>query len=349
MSAKAVRISSDGNTWHKLPGNTAAFENNADEIEDTIFGQSFESAESGLINWAVSANALFKGFAGYLAKILRTGSTTAFTDETMSLESGKIYAIDDTAKQIWDRSVGITVEDNTADVTDQVEWIDYLFGRIKFLDDYNVTGPVTVTGSYFPTVQLARGQSYSLTMQAEAIDETDYGKAQSNNGHFVFSPGLRTAALELQGVFNATENSKAALVGREEVIIEIDPAGDGKSKVRGFFKRSTVGQEGDVGALEEETLNFTLNVPQDDKLYRPISWQHASDTTLSPAVRILLDAWLNETLVHVQYLPQGAPGQTPLDGIQGQAVVTDISMAGGLSEMNEFTVDLQGSDEYTEV
>src|SRR5690606_1506771 len=203
--AKAIRVSSDGVTFYKLPGNTGSFSVDGDEIEDTIFGQSYRSNEAGLINWAVSANALYKGFAGYLAKILRTGTSTAMTDEAMTLESGQIYVITDTTKEIWNRNAAFVVEDNNVDVTEHVEWFDYLFGRIKFVDGYSVTGPVTVTGAYFPTTQLGKGQSYTLTMQAEAVDETDYETAQSNGGHYVFTPGLRTAALEIQGVFNSTE------------------------------------------------------------------------------------------------------------------------------------------------
>lgn len=347
--AKAIRVSSDGITFYKLPGNTGSFSVDGDEIEDTIFGQSYRSNEAGLINWAVSANALYKGFAGYLAKILRTGTSTSMTAEAMTLESGQIYMITDTTKEIWNRNAAFVVEDNNVDVTEHVEWFDYLFGRIKFADAYSVTGPVTVTGAYFPTTQLGRGQSYTLTMQAEAVDETDYATAQGNDGHYVFTPGLRTAALEIQGVFNSTEDSKTKLTDREEYVVEIDPAGDGKSIIRGFFKYVSASQEGDVGALEEESISLSLSVPDDDLLYRPIGWRHGPDTMLSQAVRTLLDGWINETLVHVQYLPSGATGQSPLDGIQGEAVVTDISMEGGLSDMNSFTVDLQGSGAYTKV
>src|SRR5690606_7274202 len=98
MAAKAIRISANGSDWFTLPGNTGSFNTNGDEIDDTIFGQSYRSNESGLINWAVSANALFKGYAGYLAKILRTGTSTAMTDEGMSQEDGQVYVIDDASK-----------------------------------------------------------------------------------------------------------------------------------------------------------------------------------------------------------------------------------------------------------
>src|SRR5690606_8249568 len=110
--AKAIRVSSDGSTFYKLPGNTGSFSVVDDEIEDTIFGQSYRSNEAGLINWAVSANALYKGFAGYLARILRTGTATVMTDEPMTLESGQIYRITDITKEVWNRNETFVVEDD---------------------------------------------------------------------------------------------------------------------------------------------------------------------------------------------------------------------------------------------
>jgi len=153
--------------------------------------------------------------------------------------------------------------------------------------------------------------------------------------------------LELTGIFDATENAKAVLLSRQVVIIEIDPAGDGGSVARGYFKLVTTGQSGAVGALEEETLNFELTVPQDVEI--PFNWKH-TNTTLALSIQWVLDSWLSELNTSmVQYLPTGAVGASPLDGIEGAFVVTDVSLSGGLSNMNTFQVELQGTGAYTEV
>src|SRR5690606_24855096 len=91
------------------------------------------------------------------------------------------------------------------------------------------------------------------------------------------------------------------------------------------------------GALEEETDNFNLNVPDVETLKAPFSWMHTNDTCLIIGIKILLDAWLYKTIVSVKYLTDGTISHT------GEAVVTDISLSGGLEAMNEISVTLQGS------
>lgn len=354
MAAKVIQVSDDnGVNWHTLPGATGSFMTEADSITDTIFGDTFESHEIGLLGWTVSANAYFKGYAGYLAEIKQIGTATSFSSESMTLRSGKIYDIDDTTKSIWQRTSGsFAVTDGSGDVTDEVEWVDYLFGAIKFLDSYTPTGSVTVDGHYYPTSQLGKGQSFTLTMTANAIDNTDFATAQGNGGYKTFEPGLRIVQLELGGIFDATVNSKSDLAARNELIVEIDPAGDGLSIARGFFKMMSTEQSGDVGALEEESLSLELTVPLEETnpgVYIPFSWLHDATTKLAQAVQICLQSWIDQTLIDVRYLPQGSAGQSPLDGISGDCIVTDVSLSGGLSDMNTFVADFQGSGAYTEV
>lgn len=353
--AKTVEVSPDnGSTWYVLPGGTGEFVNEGESIEDTIFGHTFRSGLTGLIGWGINGNAIYKNFAGYLAKILQQGTATTFTAEAMTLVSGKTYRINDTTKEIWDRSEAtMDILDTAVSVAaSNIKNIDYLFGQVTFVDSYTPSGAITATGKYFPTTQLGKGRTFTLTLQADAIDDTDFATAQANGGYRTFTPGLRTVALELGGIFDATVNSKSDLAARNELIIEIDPAGDGLSIARGFFRMITTGQSGDVGALEEETLNLTLNVPDEvtnPAVAIPFGWDHAANTTLSDAIKTILDAWSAETIIDARYLPQGATGQSPLDGVSGDVVVTDVSLTGGLSDMNTFVANLQGSGAYTEV
>jgi len=82
--AKVVQVSDDAEvTWYTLPGGTGEFNDNSNQIEDTIFGQTFQSNESGLLSATANANALYKGFAGYVAKILRPGTPVIADGEAM--------------------------------------------------------------------------------------------------------------------------------------------------------------------------------------------------------------------------------------------------------------------------
>lgn len=354
--AKVIRISDDdGATWMNLPGSQGSFDTEAEAIDDSILGASYSSSEIGLIAWSVSSDGIYKGFPGYAAKLKKPGAPVISDGEAMSQVAGQVYQIDDPLHEIWDRTDTVVVNDNAVPVAAaDIASVDYLFGRVTFAPGYVVVGPVTVDISYFPTVFIGRANTYTLTMSADPIDETYFESAQNNNGTRLFKPGLRTVGLELEGIWTATENAKADLIARQETIVEVDPAGDGSSIARGFFKRSTTGQSGAVGALEEQAINFALNVPTENvgpAVELPFSWRHSVNSTLSPAIQAAITSWLQELNTYlVQYLPSGAPGQVPdLDGIEGKVMFSDISLSGGLSAMNVFNMEMQGNDQFTEV
>ena len=351
MAAKLIQLSDDAKvTFETLPGNTGSFNNDAEQIDDTVLGQTFQSSEVGLIGWSVEANAFYKGFAGYITTILKPDTSTVLTTEAMSLEAGQIYQIDDEVKEIWDRNGGaFTIFDTAVDKNAEVDWIDYLFGRVKFVDSYTVTGAVTVTGFYWTKLALGTANAFTLTQTADPIDNTDFATAQANGGLRTFEPGLRTVQFELSGFYALANAFLADLKARNEVIIEINPDGVGTtgSKARGFFKIQTEGQAGDVGALEEETTVFNLAVPIDDGTIGfipaipgpniPFGWQHEAASPVAEAIKIALIAWQNEATIDVQYLEDG------LAGINGACIITDISLTGGLSVMNEYSVTAQGT------
>ena len=353
--AKVINISNDGGSnYNSLPGSEGSFQSESEAVDDTILGQTYSSTDISLIGWGVSANAIFKGFSGYLAEIKKHGTATTFTAEGMTLVSGKTYQIDDATKEIWDRTEAtMDILDTAASVAaSDILNIDYLFGRVTFTASYTPSGAITATGKYFPTVTIARPNTYNLTMQAEAIDETDFATAQANGGYRIFSAGLRTVSLELGGIFDDVEAAAAVVAARNELIVQIDPAGDGSSIARGFFKMVTAAQSGAVGALEDETLNLALTVPDETTnpaVEIPFGWQHTA-TTLNQSIQDLLDSFLQELNTYdVQYLPQGTIGQSPLDGQEGNFVVTDVSLSGGVSAMNIFAAELQGTGVFTTV
>lgn len=345
-TAKLVRVSDDAqSTWETLPGGTGEWNDDADQITDTIFGQTFESNEVGLITWTANANALYKGFAGYVADVKEPGTPTAFTTEAMTLVAGKTFRIDDATKEVWDRSATAPVIfDNAIDHSADVESIDYLFGQITFLTAYSVTEPITATGTSLPMANIAKASSFTLTQTAAPIDESDFDTSQANGGYRVFQPGLRTVSLDLGGFYASSNDFFSVIAARNELIIEINPDGGGLSMARGFFKMVTRGQSGDVGALEEESVTFALNVPESDSvgvgnIEHVFNWDHDSTTTLSESIKICLQSFIDQTLIDVSYAPEGL-GQL---GYDGSVMVTDVSLSSGLDAMNEFTANFQGS------
>lgn len=348
--AKRVRLSDDDATYYTLPGNSGEFRNEAGELTDTIFGQPYESSESGLITGTLTSNALYKGFAGYVVLIKKSGTTTALTDEPMSLVSGKIYQVTDAAKHILDPDVALTFEDNAVAIPDaSIESINFLTGTVTLAAAYTVTGAITIaSGSYFPMTEVAGTRSWTLGMTVAAIDDTDIPTARANSGTRTFTPnGLRSVSLELGTVFKTSNAFATALRARTPLYVDISPDGGGKSIARGVFKYTSQSQSGDVGALEEETITLRLNVPQEADTgipwVAPFTWIFAVDTTLSQAVQIAVNAFTGGTSLYYQYLHDGT------NGWKGSAVVSDVSISGGLEAMNEFTINLQASGAVTAV
>lgn len=339
---KTIKISDDGGSnYYTLPGNSGEFVDDLGELDDTIFGQSFKSGQPNMIGWSVNANAFYKGFAGYVVQIKKQDTSTAMTGEAMSLVTGKTYQIDATTKRIWDRTATFVVYDNGVDQTDEVLSIDFLFGKVTFKAAYTVTGPVTVDGSYWTTQTLAKYRSFTLGMTEEPIDNTDIPTAQANSGHMTFEYGLKSVSLDLSGVYAVANGYRASLVAREELIIELDPGGNDNSVARGYFRPLTRSQSGNIGELEEENSSFTLSVPTTALLARPFGWEFATPGDLSTAVQKCIEAYLDETVLKVDYSDNGTTGH------RGDCLVADISLTGGLEAMNEFTVTLQGTGAVT--
>ncbi len=344
--AKRVRLSDDaGTTWYTLPGNTAEMSNEAGEMDDTIFGQDFSSTFPGLIGWTINSNGLFKGYAGYVTTIKKIGSSTAMVAEAMSLVSGLTYQVTASTKRIMNRGVATTVLDNAVAVdVDDILNIDWLFGRVTFVPGYTVTGPITITGAYFPTAAVGCANGFTLTQTANAVDNTCMDTAQTNDGHRTFEYGLKTVSLDLNGIYKVANGFRDLVVARSELIIEIDLAGDAKNLARGFFRAANTNQSGDVGDLEQETITFNLSVPDMDvAVAYPFGWLIDVTSTMSTSLKKAIAAWTAADEIDVQYLPDGTTG------VEGTAIITDLSLAGGLEVMNEFTVNFQGSGELATV
>lgn len=355
--AKTINLSDDaGSTWATLPGSEGSFSVDVDAIDDTILGQSYASTETGLGTWSVSSNGIYKGFPGYKCQIKSVDTSTAMSNEAMSLVAGTTatYEIDDFAnKSVWDRTATFTFDDTGTIPDTSIESIDYLFGRVTLTAPAG--GAVTVDGNYFTTAILGKANSYTLTMTAEQIDESHFDAVQNNNFVRIFAPGLRTVNLELGGIFDASASFKTQVRDGTEVIIEVNPSGaaSGNSIARGYFKPGTTSQSGSVGALEEESITYNLTVPvesNDNNVSYPFNWRHDTGSDMPTGVQIAVDAWIDELkTTEVQYLPQGSTGQSPLDGIEGPVIFSDISLSGGLSNMNVYNVEMVSAGGFTVV
>jgi len=345
QEAKEVQVSADGgSTWYTLPGNTADLNRESSQLTDTIFGESFSSSETGLINWSVSGNALYRGFAGYNSTLKKTGTSTSFTGESMSqVGTSQTYRVDDDARSVWDWTQTVTINDGGSPVADaDIDEINYVLGEVTFVSGYSVSGPITADGNYLPLSAFGKANSFSLTQSADTTDTTDFETAQSNGGFMTMRPTLLSSDLELTSFYRAATDFYDILKNRDQFVIEIDPEGNGNSIARGIYKVLTYNQTGDVGGDEENTVNFGLSVPEDTL---PFSWRHLSASNIPQGLKIILDAWEGKNEIDVRYLPDGEGKE----GYEGKIIVTDASMSSGIDAMVEASVTLQGTGTLSKI
>jgi hypothetical protein len=339
MAAKKIQVSDDGGTtYYTLPGSTGERRVEMAAVNDTIFGQDYTSEDASIGSWTVTANSFYKGVAGYAAKLQQGGTPTAMTAEAAALVTGKTYQITNTAKRFIDYSSPLTVFDGGVDHTADVASVDYLNGTVTFKGTYTPTGAITLTGMYVPLVTLAKGRTFGLTQTAAEIDETVYENAQANGGWRELGYGLKTVRLEVGSLFDvtATPALRTALQGRGMMLVSVDPKGDGNALFRGFFKRMNIGNTGDVGALEDQTIGLNLYVPDGTLVERPFGWYLSNTTTMNLAVRKVLNAWQNSLPIYVRYMPDGVNGEV------GQAIVTEAGLNNTFEGLNEFRFTFRG-------
>lgn len=341
MAAKSILISADDITYNLLPGSQGQISREGAVIEDTIFGQTYKSGLTGPIGWSINANAVYKGFAGYQATLKKPGTSTNSAAEACTLVSGKTYQINAATHRILDRAFATVVKDNGVNHNVDVASIDYLFGTVTFNTSYTVTTPVTMDVHYFPTVDLAKFRGFTLNQTAEAILDSDIPTLLANGGYHTHRPGLKTVTIDVPTVYNSVDAWDVALSTRGEYIIEINPDGTGLSGsvARGFFRLLSQAQQGNVGALEEETLKFTLNVPLTNTLTPtfPFEWVHNVNSPMPLAIQKALTGWATDVNVYGKYLHNGVAGW------KGQGVVTNITLTDAMDSAILFAATLNMS------
>lgn len=343
--AKLIQVGLDGINYSTLPGSSGEISIESSDNDNTIFGGVFQSSLPGVKDFTFSGNAWLRQTPGFNATVKRAGTTTAFTGEAMSVEDGQTYIIDDFIKSLWDFDLEVTVNDNATPVDpSDIAEVDYMFGRVTFVDTYTPTGPITVDGSYLPTSSFGCANDVSLTQNAEATLSSCFEITQSENGFNTYDSGLKTVSMELSGFYRTTNDFFTTLIDNETVVIEVDWEGDGQTMTRGVFKLQSTSQSGDVGQQEEYSATFNLFVPED---VLPFSWYFGADSNASQGFQDIINSWITRENLYFRYYPRGeATGEK---GYEGQVVVTDASIATSVDAIGELTLTGQGDGELIPV
>jgi hypothetical protein len=340
MSAKIFEVSPDGTNWAVMPGNDASVDLEGEDLDTTVFGSDFSSSITGIINHSFSGNAMFRETAGYNGRIRKEGDAVAFTDEATTA-NGDWYEITDRTKSLFDYNTEVVVEDDATPVADaDIEEIDYLHGRVKFVDAYTVTGPITLSGDYKPLSTFGCFNSLDLTQSSETIETGCFETVGANGGYQTYKPTLRDVSIDAEGFYQTSSDFASQLQNRERFIIEIDIEGDGENLARGYFRIGTDGYSGGPGGDETESVSFSLFVPEGVK---PFSWRFGANTKAPQGLIWTIEAWENKTNLHYRYFPEGRDNK----GFEAESVVTDCSISTAVDALAEASVSGQGTGAFT--
>jgi len=202
------------------------------------------------------------GTPAYTTTVKMTGTATSMSSEAMSTNStvSNTYQVTDATKRILARAVSVVFsEASTASTSGRanipasdITSIDYLFGKVTFASTQ--AEPIKVTASYLPAAVVAGGHSYSMTMNAELPDDTDF----STTGWRSRTPGLKDVGLSISRFDSVDLNFHNLINSGSPAVVEIRPGGTGDA-ARGYFLIESEGRSGDVSALEVSELSFQLD------------------------------------------------------------------------------------------
>lgn len=139
-----------------------------------------------------------------------SGVKTAFEDEaTTDAGDHKTYQITSTTKRQWspDDAVAVEVDEVAASAEDYT--VDYLFGKVTFLEAQDAEAVVTVSGQYLPMLPIATARQCEMEFTGDELDTTTFHATDS----------CRKRIVGMQDV-------RGSLEGIEALLDDHDPAGD---------------------------------------------------------------------------------------------------------------------------
>lgn len=204
--------------------------------------------------------------AGYAATVKLNGTSTAYASEAMTELSGsnptKIYQVTDAAKRVINPSVSVVVKDDAATVSAALYEVDYLFGKIRFLN-YTVLGTITIfTGSYFVMWEITSAKAFTLE-DGYAVHEATAFNSTGNQERIL---GLRDASgtiSHLDDGFVDYDTGAGSVVikdllTRGAVLIELTPIVSGDI-FRAWAKLNKESVQAAVDGLADGTLSWVLD------------------------------------------------------------------------------------------
>ncbi len=160
-------------------------------------------------------------YAGKLAKVRQSGTSTAFSGESTTVSEGyTVYQITNEAKRVLDRSVIPTVNKDGGEISSGFT-IDYLTGKLTFSVANGVGEVITLDGKYMPMADIANAHEYEVSLNANLLPAPVFGSEYNKNVQ-----GDKNASGSISEWVTTDFYFAEKLIAGEMVVIELYPQAD---------------------------------------------------------------------------------------------------------------------------
>ena len=160
-------------------------------------------------------------YAGKLAKVRKSGTSTAFSGEATTSSGGyTVYQITNEAKRVLDRDVVPTVYKDAVEVSSGFT-IDYLNGKVTFSVPNGAGEVITLDGKYMPMADVVDAHEYELSLNANLIPAPVFGSEFNKNVQ-----GDKGASGNITEWVTTNFYFVEKLIAGELVVIELYPQAD---------------------------------------------------------------------------------------------------------------------------
>jgi len=334
---KKVQISSDNITFYDIPAENSSL-NLSDTLQentDLTNTSGFKSRIYGLKDFNISADGNYKPDTTYQFDIKRGGTPTAFTGEAFSNTVGDSFQIDDTSKQIFDRSASFTFFDNGVEIDSaQILSIDYLTGTVTFSSP--IVGPVTGDGTFIPVSTQDCITTGSIDMSVELEEDTCI---ETNTNGFKTRVGkLKDVSISLTQFNDLNKEYFDILNAGEVVLVDIAIGSSDIQTIRGWFLVESSNDSSSVTDLETQEVSLQLDGDTDSSF----TWIYPA-SGYSDALKTMTDAYFSNPLATV-YI-NVIPADITANGYSGPVLIESFSLSLDINGKVTFTSSFQGNGE----
>lgn len=321
---KELFFSDDTKNWKRLSVNNYDFSLDAETIEDTIFGHRYRSSTKGLVSWGSNLNIIMKGNVGYTTTLNRNKSKSSFS-EILTRVNSTTYSSNNLVYIFSTVAVDGVLLDESEYVAKP------LASKIVFNNPLPESATVTVTGENYHFETIGSITSFTLSQETNLIDKTRLGRSGLVKYFREYSQGIKTVSFSCT-MIDTEEDWDTIIQDREPFVIEID---FGSMKTRGIFKLRSFSRSadvGDVGTVQETSLDFTLYAP--DMNDNSFTWFYTDNSNINT----LMSVWESNKNSYIRYVDK--------EILEGKVIPSSINISGSLSSMVELDVVFRGTGEY---